>query len=602
MPRTKRPVWKTILYSLLIISITLFAAGWVMMSYWEPILIETVKSRVKNGTEGLYNVSVGKVSVNLLRGRITLKNIELTYDSNKYKQLRSMDKEPVFLYTLSLSRLRITGLDIYELATTKNLILDKLELEQPLISVQEDLEKQRSEQDSSRFRNPYDLMKGALNRLQIDDIRIQKIQFIHKSKSSAGLRTKKYNINYFTAQGFFIDSAASKNKNKPFFTDDIRLSIKDFEFPLKDQVNKIRFEELVLSTRSKSVDVYNFKLIPLQPENKFTDTNGFRKLRVQLYCKEASFKGVDFKKVLVERRFFATQADVRNLDLKLFQDKRRDVDPEKIKLFPQELFKKINYPFFVSTVNIARSHLQYAEHLDKKDVRWVLNLNDLRAALYNVGNDPQELQKNSRLKIIVDGNAQNAAKMHAKLVFDYLHPRRSFYVKGSFSNSKLQSFNSIIQNFAPLEIANCNLRTLEFIMRGNDQKMKVGVTMLYNNLRVNVLQYDKKSDELKKSGLFSALANAMVLHNDNPSVNGKLEQPNFIFLRPDDAGFWSYIWKGLFRGIKESIGFTERLEAETKEYSSRYKEYMLEREKRKVARLLRQKAKAVADAEEKQEQ
>ena len=90
--------------------------------------------------------------------------------------------------------------------------------------------------------------------------------------------------------------------------------------------------------------------------------------------------------------------------------------------------------------------------------------------------------------------------------------------------------------------------------------MNSNVTMMYNNLRVKVLEKDEEDNKLKKHGLLTILANHMVIEGENPRQNGKLIKSKFMLYRKDEWSFFGFIWKGMLKGIKESVGLTDKME------------------------------------------
>jgi hypothetical protein len=598
MVNKKRSAWKTTFYILLTLIVTLFVTAYVMMLYWEPIVREGVKKAVSIKTKGLYQIELGKVNVNLLLGRVVIKDIVLTPVDSVYKDLKIEGKQPVYLYGLQVQRLLIRGLDLASLIKENKIYVGKIEVDKPKIQVLEDQSITRENRDTSRFRNPYDLIQGTIKSLVIEQIAVEDIKLNYKIDSLGIQREKNYNLNYVRVKNFKLDSASAHSKESHFFSDDIRVSIKNFENILPDKQSKFLFEELTISTGSKSIDVYNFRVSPMVSEHRFADSLGYRKLRLQLYAKEVHLKGVKFSKLFVEKRFIADQILVKTLDIKMQQNRKREVNPNKVVLFPQELFKKIKLPFFITNGIIKDAKLSYVETVPKGNSKWALVFDHLNATLSNIGNDQEEQLVNNKLHVDLNSKLNGMGKVQAKMAFDYLDKQRSFNLQGKISNMKLQNFNSIIQNFAPLEIGNCNLKSLEFNMNGNESSMFCKLKMIYNNLRVTILRHDDAKGKLTRSNLFSALANTAILNNDNPSANGKFVQPAYRFDREEKVGFWSFVWKSMFEGIKESIGFSHKMEMEVKKMNTRYKEFKEMREKRKVLRLQRKKEQAITKEQE----
>lgn len=154
-----------------------------------------------------------------------------------------------------------------------------------------------------------------------------------------------------------------------------------------------------------------------------------------------------------------------------------------------------------------------------------------------------------------------------------MHPLKPFYVKGVISNYNLNHVSPILAELVHLEVSNCNLRSLRFIINGDKKSMNSNVTMMYNNLRVKVLEKDEEDNKLKKHGLLTILANHMVIEGENPRQNGKLIKSKFVLKRKEEWSFFGFIWKGMLKGIKESVGLTENMEKELRFQADRYYDF-----------------------------
>lgn len=576
----------------------LFVAAYILLNFWEPIISKNIKDSFYKSTNQLYKIEFDDIAFNVFIGKFSLKNIKLIPDIEVYKKLKADKKQPAYLFNLSIERAFISKVNLISLYNDKILHISEISVRNPSVTVINDLSYKKTNEDTSIFRNPYDLIKKQLSGLVVDQINLKNINLDFISDSLGRRKSKKVFLSYFKVRNLQIDSLSQTDSLRPFYSDDIKLSIKNFTHPFKDSVNKMSFEEVVASTGTQSIQVYNFKITPKFSEDKFKDIQGFRKTRIELYVKEANIHDVDFKKLFFEQRLYGNRIDINNMQADIFLNNLAPKNPKKKVRFPAELVYDIKIPFHFNTVKINKSNINYAEFYSLNKYRWGLKFSDLDGTITNFSNDTLKLRKDQFVNIKLNCNFNGKAKSSFEFIFDYLSPLKPYYVKGAITNYNLDDLNSITTNLIHMQVANCNLRVIKFVMNGDKKSMSNNIVMMYNNLRVKILEFDKDEKKYKKHGLLTLLANHMVLEDQNPRKNGNLTKSRFDIRRNEDWSFFSFIWKGLLKGIKESVGIDQKMEKELRFQADRYSDFKsftkglkenskLRKEKRKQRRIER---------------
>lgn len=569
----KLTFWKSIGLIFAGIMLLLIASSYIILSYWEPIISKSIKESFYRSTNKLYRIDFDDITFNVFLGNFGLKNIRLTPDLKVYEQLKAKKEQPAYLFNLSIDKAKVHGLDIYSLYNLNELKINEISVNNPNVLVINDLSYKKSDKDTSIFRNPYDLIKSQLHFLKVEQINLKNINLEFVADSLGKTKKKKIFLAYFKVRNLFIDSLSQYDSTRPFYSDDIKISIKHFTHPFKDSVNTMQIEEAVASTATSSIQVYNFKIIPKLNEAQFKDLKGFRKTRIDLYVKEANLNKVDFKKLFFEQKLYGGSIDINKMESKIYLNKLFPKNPKKKSRFPAELVYDIRIPFHFQNVNIKNSKLVYSEIDRKSNYRWEILFSDLKGKVENFSNDSSYLRKNQFANIVLDANFNNSGSSHFEFVLDYVHPLKPFYVKGFFSNYNLKGVNPILANLAHLEVSNCNLRTLRFVLNGDKRDMNCNISMIYNNLKVKILEFNEEENKLQKHGLLTLLANNMVLQSENPRSNGKFIKSRFLLKRENDLSFFGFIWKAILRGMKESVGIDQRMEKELKYQADRYSDF-----------------------------
>ncbi len=562
--------WKKILTIIASFIGFLILMSYLLLMYWEPIISKAIKDSLYSSTNKLYRIEFEDITFNVFMGNFGLKNIRLTPDKGVYEELKQKKEQPAYLFELDIERAKVHGINIWELYQNKALDIMEISINKPKVRVLNDLSYKKAADDTSLFRNPYNLIKDQLSMLKIEQINLKNIEFEFIADSVGKRKSKSIFLSYFKVRNLIIDSLAQVDTTRPFYSDDIKLSIKNFSHQFRDSVNTMQFEEVVASTATSSIQVYNFKIIPNKNEEQFADKAGFRKTRIYLYVKEANFQRVNFKKLFFEQKLYGKVVEVNKLESNIFRNNTIPKNLKKKIRFPAELVYDIRIPFYFDQLNLKNSKLDYGEIDSKTKHRWKIDFTDIKGSFSHFSNDTAALIKNPFTTINLNTSINNKAKTNVEFIFDCLHPMKSFFVKGTVSNYKLQDMSPILSQLVHMEITNCHLRSLKFMLSGDKKSMNCNVSMMYNNLRVKILEFDKEENKLKRHGLYTILANHMVLEDANPRLNGRMVRPKFVLNRKEEWSFFSFIWRGVLKGMKESVGLSERMEAELKYQSDRY--------------------------------
>lgn len=574
MPRNIiKSYWKKILIVMTSFLGLLIIAAYIVLNYWEPLISKSIKDSFYQSTNKLYRIDFENIGFNVFLGNFSLHNIRLIPDKKVYEELKKAKDQPAYLFELSIDKAKVKGINIMSLYKYSELEIDEISINNPQVKVINDLSYRKAPNDTSIFRNPYDLIKSQLKYLKVDQINLKNINFEFIADSIGKRKSKKIFLSFFKVRNLFIDSAAQSDTSRPFYSDDIKISLKNFSHDFKDSVNTMHIEEVVASTATASIQVYNFKVTPKFDENNFKDVNGYKKTRIELYVKEANLQEVNFKKLFFEQKLYGNIIDIKKLESNIFRNNLIPKNPNKKVRFPTELVYDIKIPFHFEKVNIGNSKIRYAERDAKYKYRWNITFEDLNGTIQNFSNDTVALRKDQYVKINLKTNFNGKAKSTFELVLDYLHPLKPFYVKGVMSNYNLQDVSPILAELVHMEISNCNLRTLKFVMNGDKKMMNSNISMMYNNLRVKILEVDDEDNKLKKHGFLTILANHMVLEDANPRPNGKLVKSKFELKKKEEWSFFAFIWRGLLKGMKESVGLNERMEKELKFQADRYYDF-----------------------------
>jgi hypothetical protein len=123
--------------------------------------------------------------------------------------------------------------------------------------------------------------------------------------------------------------------------------------------------------------------------------------------------------------------------------------------------------------------------------------------------------------------------------------------------------NVLAEPMGPASIKEGHFNGLAFDLHGNDYSMNGNVKLLYDGLKVALLEKDKGATETDKKFLTSLLAN-FVIKNSNPKGDDEVRIQRVSLSRNTNRSLFYLFWKTIFKGIRETVGIKQPVEVASK--------------------------------------
>ena len=109
---------------------------------FEPLIKAKLQELVKDGSDSLYVLDIDKIEVDVIGSKIKVRNARLSIDSSRLKVLIAAGTAPVDVYKMSFSDLNIDGFNIGDLLNKKNVDLNTLDIQNPVVEIYHPVNKQ----------------------------------------------------------------------------------------------------------------------------------------------------------------------------------------------------------------------------------------------------------------------------------------------------------------------------------------------------------------------------------------------------------------------------------------------------------------------------
>ncbi|MFC0773235.1 hypothetical protein [Terrimonas alba] len=525
-------------------------------SYWQTYRKHFIRAKlekvVSKKSEGLYALSYDSLKLDEVAGNLSISNVRLVYDSNRYLRLLEKDDAPPALLKISIPLISVNGVKTPQALLDKEIIGSKLVIKNPTI----DIIYTNAGKDSARnipTKEVYRQLLGDLNLIKIDTLEI-----FGADVTTRNIKNGKKNIHFDSTNirllNVAIDETPANDRTQLLFAKHLEVNCQQFSWTSGNKLYNYSAHNISLNSASNSVSIKRFSVDPVLAEQAFVKSLPAQDDRFDFVFNDIAIQNVNFQQLLDEV-LLAENILVNSSSFKIYRDLSIPRDKKnRVGRYPHQLLKKIPLTVDVKKLVLSNSFIEYKEKSKITGQAGKVQFHNVQAILTNLTNDEKSIRKNNIMNAVVNSQFLNTARLNTNWQFHLQHPRGRFDLEGSLAAIEGEKINPLIEPLGPAKIEKGQIEKVKFDLTGNNHAIDGDVVMLYNDLKVALLERDKESKELDKKSLTSFIAN-IAIKNDNPS--GKNEEPRTAKVRLDrdsNRSIFYLVWKAIFKGVKESAG------------------------------------------------
>lgn len=449
---------------------------------------------------------------------------------------------------LDASTLKVAGVNTNAIVKDKNLVVDSIQCGQ--IDIYEPpkenlpdikaVSKEQPQSDSaSGFQNVYSI---ALRYLAFDNVNFKATQ------------ARNFDLGkiQFQLQDVAADRVALLKKNPLQYVNEVNLEIAYMKFTSGDKQYKYGLDDIRINSRTKSLKIGSAYSTPVLSETAFAKHYKYQRDRFDASMKGITLHGIRMND-LFNNKLVATGLTVSQTSLKLYRDLTRPLEQKsKVGNYPSQLLKKLDFPVHITKASLPSVYVSYREKQVNSGEVGTVTFTQTSLDVSNITNIDSEINKNQVLTVGFKAKALGPIPLNGNFYFYMKSNNGSFRAKGSTGSFDALALNKIALPMAMVRIKSGRINSIDFDFKGDDSGASGPMTMAYDNLKIDILKKDGDSEELKKRGFLSLLANIVIVNN-NPS-NGKLREAEAKRERDVYKSFFNLVWKTLFEGMKETLG------------------------------------------------
>lgn len=166
------------------------------------------------------------------------------------------------LYALEFPQVYLYGLSFPDLYHHKDLLAKEVTVISPDMKLYNLQPPKEGEKENFRLENLYPVIDKLLNSLQIQNVYLRNGQ-LQIDELRGKLRHKLISgIKLAHVHNFLLDSTASRQKNKLFYSDGLNIELQNYSLRLSDDLHLLNSDKLVLSSEQNLITAEGFKILP----------------------------------------------------------------------------------------------------------------------------------------------------------------------------------------------------------------------------------------------------------------------------------------------------------------------------------------------------
>lgn len=519
-----------------------------------PAIIAKIQQLVKEGSDGLYNLSIQKIDPDLLSAKLDVINGSITVDTAAMQRLDASKKLPDDIFQLNFHLLHIDGIGINDMLDKKNIDIRGARLEDPVIHI---YHKTRLYNKQTNKKNDsltlYQRLTGELKKIMIGSITIKHgTLVIHDGEQKN--RPTKFNDITVKMNDILIDASTQYDNKRFLFAKHATIETNNYSFTTPHGLYSIKLGKLSLVSETHRVTITNAELQPNGSRQEFQKKLKTRDEMYRVSIPKIIFSDMNWWQLINREKIISGRTDIYNGTVSIFSDLSLPSGDKPLDHFPHQLVMLIPQPVSVTELAFHQLKVAFTQYNPKTRSTGTVTFNNINGVAKHITNIPAEIKRSPFTFINAKGLFMNKVSLSVDFKFDL-----SKVKAGQFSaDIRMDTLDKIVANPIAEPLGRFTIKRGQMQqgivhVEGDNYRLDSKIAFYYNDLHITPLKSDSSNGELKRNHLKSLAANIIYIKNENPK-EGKLRNPEYTVVRNPHLNFVAYIWTAIMTGILKTIG------------------------------------------------
>ena len=526
-----------------------------------PAIIAKLQQVVKDGSDGLYVLSIQKLDIDVVASKLEAVNASITVDTAAMLQLDKLKKLPDDIFKIKFASLHVDGIGVEDLINKKHIAIDAIYCNSPLIEVYHKSQPYNEAiRKASDTLSLYHRIRGQTKSIVIGKISIGQGTFINHNVGKKPHVTP-FNVVSIIMKDLLIDSTTEYDNNRFLFTKYTAIECNDYFFRTPDSLYFFKAGSIHVSGEQHKIIATNVELTPRGDKQQFESKLSLRRIMVHLSFPEITLNNINWWAMINHEKFIAKEAEITKGNFSVYLDRSLPAAPFKLNNFPHQVLMNLPVPVSVSKLTLHHFNVSFEEFNPDSKESGTAFFDDISGTANNISNVPAEIKKARYITLNAKGLFMHKIPMSAKFSLDLSKSDTGDFTADIFMDTLNNTIvNPVAEPLGLFKIRSGQMQKGSAHLEGNDFTIKGTVALNYTNLHIDPLKKNKNDEgKLKKKTFTSLFANTFLIKNSNSGKGNDLRQPSFSVSRGKHSNFFSFIWFSILTGILKTIGIPVKL-------------------------------------------
>ena len=512
---------------------------WITQHY-KTIIKNKLPGVVARGTDSLYKVSIGDVSINILTRNVTLYNLHIWPDTLQQNYLEKDGRLPAAVVDIFLPEAQLRGIIWADLVADRKLECSSLILQHPQVRA---VYKEVVRDSAGPKKKPA----------------VQEIVFAHISMLQPEVRflftenDKKFSC--YLKGGTIAMEQWKYNTSHPqdttgfCYAQSAMIKLDTFAYRAAGSLYGIQSADISFESYKNALYIRNLSIRPLVNISDY-----YRKQHRQTESFNLVFPGIgieqlDWRKLITEKTLKANIVNLTQPDIKVSFKRIQPGGPHPIPSpYPQQLLQKIKVKIMIQRININKGAVVYTEESEKMQTKGVITFSNIHGYAANVTNDKNAVAANDICKIVLAGNFMGKTAMNAKFQLSLADTIGTFTADAQANDLDAVQIDKASRALSPVGFPSFHVSDAHMHITGNDRQARGSVSVLYSGLKVDILKADTAARVIGVKKGLSSITDKLLIYPDNPMPGKEVRGATVALTRGELISFFIVLRKCVQQG------------------------------------------------------
>ncbi len=496
-----------------------------VMVVLNPLVKQKIESKVNEKIPG-YHVEIQKVNISIISPGIELNNLLFVPVQD------SLDASG---FTGEVGTLSIRGVNLMKLLFKSSIDIFKIEIANADIKGKIPFRKESTPAPISLFN--IRIAEVYLNNVNID---------VHNTLNAQSFSMKE---GCFNMKGLQVEKQDSLS---PKLLQPFDLKVKMLSSVSSNGMYTFSVRELHNSSASQMLSIDSFLIQPNYTAYEFTSRYKYQTDRIDGEITDLKLYDFKAENYFTDSVFSASYLEIGQMDIDVFRDKQEEFQHVD-KLPFQELIYNFPGILNIDSLAIINGDVIYSEHAENSEEAGKISFNDLQVKIYKITNDSAYKEREAFFELQAEALVMNAGRLSISIKAPLFDRNNTFKVKGSLAGMEVAKLNPMLTNNAFVEAKSGVIESMNFSFTADNTAAAGSLKILYNNLKIEVLDKQSETSSSLKGWLRSLIANMIILES-NPLPNEEAREGTIEYKRDPERFLFNYAFKSILTGLKQSLG------------------------------------------------